>query len=212
MRNIYECQSLPSCSFDVMSLFPERSPCFLLFVNLARNCFVHFLSVSLSSFCFYISTERKSNKILAQCIWIPLKLTESFNNMVIGYHRVYVPTKERLKRYIRPHFLHCWHLMRDIVKCFHSWWQIEFKLKSLFIGKVSERLPSAWNFYGIKKGCLFSLTLLFFSFLSSWVIYEFLKYFFLWFIYSFQITWSNLRAINIGIGYNLILKGARYIW
>lgn len=55
-------------------------------------------------------------------------------------------------------------------------WQIEFKLKSLFIGKawkITVSSVAAWNFTGLKKGCLFSLV----AFVLFWVIYEFLKHF-----------------------------------
>lgn len=91
--------------------------------------------------------------------------------------------------------------------CSVSWWQIEFKLKWLFIGEKARKITVSMELCGIKKGLFMLLRLLACS--PHWVIYEFLKYFLLCFIYSFQIAWSNLMAINIGIGYNLIRRKKR---
>lgn len=121
-----------------------------------------------------------------------------------------------------PQSLHCtsfYVFVFDFI--YFSWWQIEFKLKSLFIGFKSKRSTSRgesgaeglkdyrqhWAFHGIKKG-LFMFA--FFLLRRSWVIYEFLKYFSVFYALStpFEITWSDLMTINIGIRHNLIVKGA----
>lgn len=147
--------------------------------------------------------------------WIPLMASNIFNKMVISQSNLTFMRELFPPTNCCSHFsmlsmcafilFTCLYLLREGAR-----WQIEFKLKLLFIGRRGrfERLPSAWHFPGLKKGsCLFSFhfsLLSFARFLSDlWVF----KVFLLCFIYSFQITWSNLRAINIDMRYNLIVKG-----